>query len=177
MATQHANVQATASSVPGLVKVVDRADVAAADWSLLTPGLYVGVAPQEEDEGFDFEQTLRDIHTELGDLNKEAAELATLKALECRDGIDSLFLFHSLLDQRAAIRELATEASHRTKKLDTPVLGRLPILVAELRLQRLFRNTVASSLALRDNLYHQNARLRAARDLLLPRLMSGETAV
>jgi len=25
---------------------------------------------------FDFEQTLRDIHTELADLNKEAAELA-----------------------------------------------------------------------------------------------------
>jgi type I restriction enzyme M protein len=42
----------------------------------LTPGRYVGVAPLEEDEDFDFEQTLRDIHTELADLNKEAAELA-----------------------------------------------------------------------------------------------------
>ena len=29
-----------------------------------------------ENEDFDFEQTLRDIHTELADLNKEAAELA-----------------------------------------------------------------------------------------------------
>jgi type I restriction enzyme M protein len=47
----------------------------AADWSL-TPGRYVGVAPTEEDGNFDFEQTLRDIHTELSDLNKEAAELA-----------------------------------------------------------------------------------------------------
>jgi type I restriction-modification system DNA methylase subunit len=47
----------------------------AADWSL-TPGRYVGVAPPEEDENFDFEQTLRDIHTELADLNKEAADLA-----------------------------------------------------------------------------------------------------
>ena len=36
----------------------------------------VGVAPAEEDEDFDFEQTLRDIHIELADLNKEAAELA-----------------------------------------------------------------------------------------------------
>ena len=61
--------------VPGLVKLVDRNDIEAADWSL-TPGRYVGVAPPEEDEGFNFEQTLRDIHTELADLNKEAAVLA-----------------------------------------------------------------------------------------------------
>jgi type I restriction enzyme M protein len=61
--------------VPGLVKLVDRKEIEAADWSL-TPGHYVGIAPPEEDEGFDFEQALRDIHTELADLNKEAAELA-----------------------------------------------------------------------------------------------------
>jgi len=61
--------------VPGLVKLVTRAEIEAADWSL-TPGRYVGVAPPEEDADFDFEQTLRDIHTELADLNKEAAELA-----------------------------------------------------------------------------------------------------
>jgi type I restriction enzyme M protein len=28
------------------------------------------------DEDFDFEQTMRDIHTELADLNQEAVELA-----------------------------------------------------------------------------------------------------
>jgi type I restriction enzyme M protein len=61
--------------VPGLVKLAERKDIQNADWSL-TPGRYVGVAPPEEDEGFDFEQTLRDIHTELADLNKEATELA-----------------------------------------------------------------------------------------------------
>jgi type I restriction enzyme M protein len=62
-------------TVPGLVKLVDRKEIEAADWSL-TPGRYVGVAPPEEDEGFDFEQTIRDIHTELADLNKEAGILA-----------------------------------------------------------------------------------------------------
>ena len=67
--------KAELEAVPGLVKVVDRTEIEAADWSL-TPGRYVGVAPPEEDEDFDFEQTLRDIHTELADLNKEAAELA-----------------------------------------------------------------------------------------------------
>jgi type I restriction enzyme M protein len=61
-------------AVPGLVKVVDRNDIKVAAWSL-TPGRYVGVAPQEEEEDFDFEQTLRDIHTELNDLDREAAQL------------------------------------------------------------------------------------------------------
>jgi type I restriction enzyme M protein len=61
--------------VPGLVKLVDRKDIEAADWSL-TPGRYVGVAPAEVDEDFDFEQAITDIHTELADLNKEAAALA-----------------------------------------------------------------------------------------------------
>ncbi len=62
-------------AVPGLVKLVEKKEIEAADWSL-TPGRYVGVAMPEEDEDFDFEQTLRDIHTELADLNKEAAVLA-----------------------------------------------------------------------------------------------------
>ncbi len=67
--------KAELQAVPGLVKLVDRKEIEAADWSL-TPGRYVGVAPPEEDEDFDFEQTIRDIHTELADLNKEAMELA-----------------------------------------------------------------------------------------------------
>ena len=61
--------------VPGLVKLVDRTEIAANDWSL-TPGRYVGVAPEEEDEDFDFEETLREIHVELEDLNAEAVRLA-----------------------------------------------------------------------------------------------------
>src|SRR5215510_4334071 len=63
------------ADVPGLVKLVDRKEIAAADWSL-TPGRYVGVAPPEEDEDFDFEEKLRDIHVELSSLNEEAVELA-----------------------------------------------------------------------------------------------------
>ena len=61
--------------VEGLVKLVDKADIEAADWSL-TPGRYVGVAPEEVDEEFDFEEALRDIHIELQGLNNEATELA-----------------------------------------------------------------------------------------------------
>ncbi len=67
--------KAELEAVPGLVKLVDRKAIEEAEWSL-TPGRYVGVAPPEEDEDFDFEQTLRDIHVELADLNKEAVDLA-----------------------------------------------------------------------------------------------------
>ena len=62
-------------NVEGLVKLVDIAELEAADWSL-TPGRYVGVAPEEVDEDFDFEEALRDIHIELKGLNAEAVELA-----------------------------------------------------------------------------------------------------
>lgn len=61
--------------VDGLVKLADHDELAANDWSL-TPGRYVGVAPEEEDEDFDFEEALRDIHLELAGLNEEAETLA-----------------------------------------------------------------------------------------------------
>ena len=67
--------EAKMQDVLGLCKVVTRADIEAADWSL-TPGRFVGVAPAEVDADFDFEQTLRDIHLELADLNRESVELA-----------------------------------------------------------------------------------------------------
>src|SRR3989441_1413581 len=59
-----------AEAIRGLVKQVDLL------YKLAARVGDVGAAPQEEDEDFDFEQVLRDIHTELADLNKEAAELA-----------------------------------------------------------------------------------------------------
>ncbi|NLM30256.1 MAG: N-6 DNA methylase, partial [Methanomicrobiales archaeon] len=48
--------------VAGLVRLVERAELERNDWSL-TPGRYVGVAPEEEDEDFDLEEALREIHT------------------------------------------------------------------------------------------------------------------
>jgi type I restriction enzyme M protein len=67
--------KAELESVPGLVKLVNKKDIEKADWSL-TPGRYVGVAPQEEDDDFDFEQVISDIHTELANLNDESIQLA-----------------------------------------------------------------------------------------------------
>ena len=67
--------EAELCDVEGLVKLVDCGEIEANDWSL-TPGRYVGVAPEEVDEDFDFEETLREIHVELEYLNAEAVTLA-----------------------------------------------------------------------------------------------------
>ncbi len=61
--------------VEGLVKLVSRDELAANDWSL-TPGRYVGVVPEEDDDDFDFEKAMHDIHIEIEDLNAEASTLA-----------------------------------------------------------------------------------------------------
>jgi len=67
--------KAELDDVKGLVKLVSHGELEKNDWSL-TPGRYVGVAPEEEDQDFDFEETLREIHVELADLDAHAAELA-----------------------------------------------------------------------------------------------------
>ncbi len=54
-----------------------------------------------------------------------------IKALSCANGIDPHFLFYALKARREYIRELATEASHGTKKLETDSLGAVEILVPE----------------------------------------------
>jgi len=65
----------TLRDVEGLVKLVDKADLKENDWSL-TPGRYVGVAPEEEDPDFDFDETMKNIHSELDDLDIRASELS-----------------------------------------------------------------------------------------------------
>jgi type I restriction enzyme M protein len=61
--------------VEGLVKLVDKAELKENDWCL-TPGRYVGVAPEEEDPDFDFGETMRTIYTELENLNEQSSDLA-----------------------------------------------------------------------------------------------------
>ena len=63
--------------VEGPVKLVDHIELEKNDWSL-TPGRYVGVAPQLDDEDFDFDEALQAIHDELQGLNFESSELAVL---------------------------------------------------------------------------------------------------
>lgn len=63
------------TDVEGLVKLVDREEIAGNDFSL-TPGRYVGVAPEPEDEDFDFDEVMKEIHQEIESLNDEASVLA-----------------------------------------------------------------------------------------------------
>lgn len=100
-----------------------------------------------------------------------------LKAVLAFPGVDALLLYHTLEAQRDQIRDRAGEASHGTKKLESAVLSDLPIMVPPVTLQREFRTHAASLHAQWDVLDQQIDQLRAARDLLLPRLMSVEIAV
>jgi type I restriction enzyme M protein len=63
------------ADVQGLCKTVGQVEIEAADWSL-TPGRYVGVAAMAEDEDFDFIETMKEIHTELAELDMSAQQLA-----------------------------------------------------------------------------------------------------
>jgi type I restriction enzyme M protein len=60
--------------IEGLIKLVDRKELKENDWSL-TPGRYVGVTPKEEDPDFDFEETIKTVHSEIDSLNKESEKL------------------------------------------------------------------------------------------------------
>ena len=59
----------------GQAILVEKTELATNDWSL-TPGCYVGVAPEEEHEKFDFRKSLHEIHEEMDEMNAEAATLA-----------------------------------------------------------------------------------------------------
>ncbi len=63
--------------VEGLVKLVDHSELERSEWSL-TPGRYVGIAPEIEDDEFDFDEAIQAIHDELQGLNFESSELASL---------------------------------------------------------------------------------------------------
>lgn len=62
------------ADIPGLCKVADRKTILEEKGASLTPGAYVGVAP-EEDDGVDFTERMKEIHQELLKLQKESNEL------------------------------------------------------------------------------------------------------
>jgi len=59
--------------VEGLCKIVDLEEIEENDWSL-TPGRYVGYSIQI-DEDFDYKARMKEIHSELAELNKETNDL------------------------------------------------------------------------------------------------------
>lgn len=66
-------------NIPGLCKVVSRADIAAQDWSL-NAGRYVDVASRDQPENEDFRERLEALQEELESLNIEAMRLQAVIA-------------------------------------------------------------------------------------------------
>jgi type I restriction enzyme, S subunit len=77
-----------------------------------------------------------------------------IKAFACTPDIDSEFLFYALLARREHIREMATEASHGTKRLETSVLSEFKIPVPD----RDTQHRVASVFSVYDELIDNNRR-------------------
>jgi type I restriction enzyme S subunit len=89
---------------------------------------------------------------------REMAFNQDLKAFACGPEIDSEFLFYALLARRNHIRELASEASHGTKRLETEVLSACEIPVpTTLQAQR----RVVAILSAYDDLIENNRRRMA----------------
>ncbi|WP_205928120.1 restriction endonuclease subunit S [Rhizobium leguminosarum] len=113
----------------------------------------------------------------IGLVSRQVCFNQDIKALVPEKGVEGLFIFHLLFEQKEEIRQRAGEASHGTKKLESAVLENLPVLVPPATIRRHFVDYVEPIHAQWDVLYQQNKKLNQARDLLLPRLINGELAV
>jgi len=89
---------------------------------------------------------------------------------------DAYFLTH-YLNSPASLEHCKRRAVGATRpRIARRELATLPLLLPPRRLQVHFREIAEPLNQQRSVLYRQNAQLRTARDLLLPRLMSGEIA-
>lgn len=96
-------------------------------------------------------------------------------ALIAKGHLSQLFLFSAMQAAVEELRQHAVGAVFDAIIVDT--FKRINLLIPEPRLVRLFDETVFPIFAQIENLTLQNQKLRTARDLLLPRLMSGEIEV
>jgi type I restriction enzyme S subunit len=100
-----------------------------------------------------------------------------LKALRIKEGVAPHFLFNFLMASKRQIMGICGEAAHGTKKLETDRLLSLPVLLPDDRIQRQYVEFAKPTFDLMQRLEQQSLRLAEARDLLLPRLISGEVEV
>jgi type I restriction enzyme S subunit len=96
-------------------------------------------------------------------------------ALVGKDHLSQSFLFSAMRSAVDSLRQQAVGAVFDAIVVDT--FKRISLLVPPPSMINLFDDTVHPILEQIENLMLQNQKLRAARDLLLPRLMSGEIAV
>ncbi len=96
-------------------------------------------------------------------------------ALAGRNWIPQKFLFHALREAIQHFQQHAVGAVFDAITVDTFKL--IPFVIPDRKLVEIFKNTIEPTFRQIENLLQQNQKLRAAGDLLLPRLMSGEIAM
>jgi type I restriction enzyme S subunit len=114
----------------------------------------------------------------VGNLNLAQRPMAmnqSCYALVGRDGIPQKFLFCAMREAIQHFRQHAVGAVFDAIIVDTFKL--IPIVNPNSKLIRPFEEKIDPMFAQIENLLQQNQRLRSARDLLLPRLMSGKIEV
>jgi type I restriction enzyme S subunit len=114
----------------------------------------------------------------VGKLNLASRPMAMSQscyALIGKGCVSQLFLFSALQEAIAHFKQNAVGAVFDAIVVDTFKL--IPFVVPDEKNVRLFDETVAPVFRQVANLMKQNRALRAARDLLLPRLMNGECIV
>jgi type I restriction enzyme S subunit len=114
----------------------------------------------------------------VGNLNLAQRPMAmnqSCYALAGQMGIPQKFLFYALREAMQHFRQHASGAVFEAIIVDTFKL--IPFTVPDAKLVRLFEETIEPMIQQIENLLLQNQKLRTARDLLLPRLMSGEITV
>jgi type I restriction enzyme S subunit len=88
--------------------------------------------------------------------------------------IDARCLFDALGHPETAGAIAARAQGATMPNLNSKVTATVPIVVPPHKLQLHYSDMVTSSLEMVENLAEQNSKLKQARDLLLPKLMSGE---
>jgi type I restriction enzyme S subunit len=104
-----------------------------------------------------------------------AVDVAIIAA---NDDLADPYFLTQFLNSAASLEHCERRAVGATRpRIARRELATIPILLPPRRLQQIFREIAEPLNKQRANLYRQNEKLRSARDLLLPRLMSDEIAV
>ena len=114
----------------------------------------------------------------VGKLNLACQPMAMSQscyALVGKGHVSQFFLYCALQESIEHLKQHAVGAVFDAIVVDT--FKRIPFLLPDAKSVRLFEETVAPMFKQVGNLMQQTQKLHAARDLLLPRLMSGEITV
>lgn len=114
----------------------------------------------------------------VGKLNMAQRPMAMSQscyALVGKDHLTQAFVYSAMQAAVEALRQQAVGAVFDAIIVDT--FKRISLLVPDQKIVRLFDETISPMFEQIENLTIQNQKLRAARDLLLPKLMSGEIGV